>query len=342
QAAMDSGVATRPIQDMDAYREQLGATVYRTGMVMRPVFATAKQKQARIVFAEGEDERVLRAAQFVLQEKIAKPIIVGRPSVVDMRLQKIGSKLKAGTDFEIVDPEDDARYHRYWQAYQEIGARDGVTPEAAKAAMRKFNTLIGAMLVHLGDADGMICGMIDTFHSHLKFIEQVLGRAKGAEHFAAMNLLMLPGRNLFVCDTYVNELPSAEQLADMTIQAAAEIERFGIAPKAALLSNSNFGSAPSASSRRMAEARKLIVERAPNLEVDGEMHGDAALSELIRKQAFPGTTLSGEANLLILPNIDAANIAYNLLKTAAGNNIAIGPILLGAAQPVHVLTESAT
>ncbi|KVT29334.1 malic enzyme [Burkholderia ubonensis] len=342
QAAMDSGVATRPIQDMDAYREQLGTTVYRTGMVMRPVFATAKKAAARIVFAEGEDERVLRAAQFVLQEKIAKPIIVGRPSVVEMRLQKIGSKLKAGVDFEIVNPEDDTRYHRYWQAYHEIGARDGVTPEVAKAALRKFNTLIGAMLVHLGDADGMICGMIDTYHSHLKFIEQVLGRAKGAEHFAAMNLLMLPGRNLFLCDTYVNEVPSAEQLADMTIQAAAEIERFGITPKAALLSNSNFGSAPSATSRRMAEARKLIVERAPHLEVDGEMHGDAALSEAIRKAAFPGTTLAGEANLLIMPNVEAANIAYNLLKMVGGEGVTVGPLLLGASKPVHILTPAAT
>lgn len=342
QAAMDSGVATRPILDMDAYREQLGATVYRTGMVMRPVFATAKKKQARIVFAEGEDERVLRAAQFVLQEKIAKPIIVGRPSVVEMRLQKIGSKLKAGVDFEIVNPEDDTRYHRYWQAYHEIGARDGVTPEVAKAALRKFNTLIGAMLVHLGDADGMICGMIDTYHSHLKFIEQVLGRAKDAEHYAAMNLLMLPGRNLFLCDTYVNEQPSAEQLADMTIQAAAEIERFGITPKAALLSNSNFGSVPSASSRRMAEARKLIVARAPSLEVDGEMHGDAALSEAVRKAAFPGTTLSGEANLLIMPNVEAANIAYNLLKMVGGEGVTVGPFLLGAAKPVHILTPAAT
>ncbi|WP_369054448.1 NADP-dependent malic enzyme [Burkholderia gladioli] len=342
QAAMDSGVATRPIADMDAYREQLGATVYRTGMVMRPVFTAAKAKEARIVFAEGEDERVLRAAQFVLQEKIAKPIIIGRPAVVEMRLKKIGSKLRAGTDFEIVDPEDDPRYQQCWQAYHELGARDGATPEVAKAALRKANTLIGAILVHLGDADGMICGMIDTYHSHLKYVEQVLGRAPGAEHLAAMNLLMLPGRNLFVCDTYVNELPSAEQLADMTIQAAAEIERFGITPKAALLSNSNFGSAPSASSRRMAEARKLIAQRAPQLEVDGEMHGDAALSEVVRKAAFPGTTLSGEANLLIMPNVEAANIAYNLLKMVGGDGVTVGPFLLGAAKPVHILTPAAT
>ncbi len=342
QAAMDSGVATRPIQDMDAYREQLGATVYRTGMVMRPVFATAKQKAARIVFAEGEDERVLRAAQFVLTEKIARPIVIGRPAVIEMRLKKMGSKLKAGTDFEVVNPEDDPRYQRSWQLYHEIGAREGVTPEMAKAAMRKFNTLIGAILVRLGDADGMICGLIDTYHDHLKFIDQVLGRAEQAEHFAAMNLLMLPGRNLFICDTYVNELPSAEQLADMAILAAREIERFGIVPKIALLSNSNFGSSPSSSSQRMAAARRLIAARAPELEVDGEMHGDAALSEAVRKQAFPGTTLTGEANLLIMPNVEAANITYNLLKMVGGEGVTVGPFLLGAAKPVHILTPAAT
>jgi malate dehydrogenase (oxaloacetate-decarboxylating)(NADP+) len=342
QAAMDSGVATRPIQDMDAYREQLGATVYRTGMVMRPVFAAAKQTAARIVFAEGEDERVLRAAQFVLTEKIAKPIIVGRPAVVDMRLKKIGSRLKAGVDFEVVNPEDDPRYQQCWQAYHELGAREGVTPEIAKAALRKFNTLIGAVLVRLGDADGMICGLIDTYHSHLKYVDQVLGRSSSAEHYAAMNLLMLPGRNLFICDTYVNEVPSAEQLADMAILAASEIERFGIVPKIALLSSSNFGSSRTASSQRMAAARKLIAERAPQLEVDGEMHGDAALSEIVRKQSFPGTTLTGEANLLLMPNVEAANIAYNLLKMVGGEGVTVGPFLLGAAKPVHILTPAAT
>jgi malate dehydrogenase (oxaloacetate-decarboxylating)(NADP+) len=311
-------------------------------MVMRPVFAAAKQKAARIVFAEGEDERVLRAAQFVLTEGIAKPIIIGRPAVIEMRLKKMGSKLKGGVDFDIVNPEDDPRYQQCWQAYHEIGAREGVTPDVAKAAMRKFNTLIGAILVHLGYADGMICGLIDTYHSHLKFIDQVLGRAAQAEHYAAMNLLMLPGRNLFICDTYVNEVPSAEQLADMAVLAAREIERFGIAPKIALLSNSNFGSTPSASSQRMAAARKLIAARAPELEVDGEMHGDAALSEAIRKQSFPGTTLTGEANLLIMPNVEAANITYNLLKMVGGEGVTVGPLLLGAAKPVHILTPAAT
>ncbi|MPW22296.1 NADP-dependent malic enzyme [Paraburkholderia sp. CNPSo 3157] len=342
QAAMDSGVATRPIQDMDAYREQLGATVYRSGMVMRPVFAAAKAQPARIVFAEGEDERVLRAAQFVLLEKIAKPILVGRPGVIEMRLKKIGSKLKCGEDFEVVNPEDDPRYQTSWQAYHEIGARSGVTPEVAKAAMRKFNTLIGAILVHLGDADGMICGLIDTYHEHLKYVEQVLGKAEHVDNFAAMNLLMLPGRNLFISDTYVNEVPTAEQLADMTILAAREIEKFGIVPKVALLSNSNFGSIPSATSARMSAARKLIAERAPHLEVDGEMHGDAALSEAVRKAAFPGTTLTGEANLLIMPNVEAANITYNLLKMIGGEGVTVGPFLLGASKPVHILTPAAT
>jgi malate dehydrogenase (oxaloacetate-decarboxylating)(NADP+) len=342
QAAMDSGVATRPIKDMDAYREELGTTVYRTGMVMRPVFAAAKSQPARIVFAEGEDERVLRAAQFVLLEKIAKPILIGRPSVIEMRLKKMGSKLKCGEDFVIVNPEDDPRYQQCWQAYHEIGAREGVTPEVAKAALRKFNTLIGSILVRLGEADGMICGMIGQYDTHLKFIDQVLGKAPNVANFAAMNLLMLPGRNLFICDTYVNETPTAEQLADMTMLAAGEIEKFGITPKVALLSNSNFGSAPSASSQRMAAARKLIVERAPHLEIDGEMHGDAALSEVVRKAAFPGTTLSGEANLLIMPNVEAANIAYNLLKMVGGEGVTVGPFLLGAEKPVHILTSAAT
>jgi malate dehydrogenase (oxaloacetate-decarboxylating)(NADP+) len=339
---MDSGVATRPIQDMDAYRETLGATVYRTGMVMRPVFQAAKAAPARIVFAEGEDERVLRAAQFVLLEKIAKPIIVGRPAVVEMRLKKMGSKLKAGTDFEIVNPEDDPRYQKSWQEYHTISAREGVTPESAKAALRKFNTLIGAILVRMGDADGMICGLIDTYHDHLKFVEQVLGKAKGVENFAAMNLLMLPGRNLFISDTYVNEVPTPQQLADMTILAASEIEKFGIQPKVALVSNSNFGSVQSASSERMADARKLIAERAPELEIDGEMHGDAALSEAVRKASFPGTTLHGEANLLIMPNVEAANITYNLLKMVSGEGVTVGPILLGTDKPVHILTPAAT
>jgi malate dehydrogenase (oxaloacetate-decarboxylating)(NADP+) len=241
-----------------------------------------------------------------------------------------------------VNPEDDPRYQKSWQAYHEIAARQGVTPESAKAALRKFNTLIGAILVHTGDADGMICGLIDTYQDHLKFIDQVLGKAEGANNFAAMNLLMLQGRNLFISDTYVNEMPTPEQLADMTILAAREIERFGIQPKVALVSNSNFGSVQSASSKRMADARKLIAERAPELEIDGEMHGDAALSEAVRKASFPGTTLHGEANLLIMPNVEAANITYNLLKMVSGEGVTVGPFLLGASKPVHILTPAAT
>ncbi|BAO90650.1 NADP-dependent malic enzyme [Caballeronia cordobensis] len=342
QAAMDSGVATRPIKDMDAYRETLGATVYRTGMVMRPVFAAARQAQARIVFAEGEDERILRAAQFVLTERLARPIIVGRPAIVVMRLARIGSKLEAGKDFEIVDPENDKRYPQYWQEYHRLGARDGVTPDSAKAAMRKFNTLVGAMLVRFGDADGMICGLEDAYHSHLRFIDLILGRAERAGNYAAMNLLMLPGRNLFITDTYVNETPTAEELAETTLLAAREIQRFGIQPKVALLSHSNFGSVRSRSAERMAAACELLARKAPELEVDGEMHGDAALSETIRKASFPEAKFSGEANLLVMPNVEAANIAYNLLKVVSGDGVTVGPFLLGASHPVHILTPAAT
>ncbi|MGI4983671.1 MAG: NADP-dependent malic enzyme [Janthinobacterium lividum] len=342
QAAMDSGVATLPIDDFDAYRERLAATVYRSGMVMRPVFTAARANPARIVFAEGEDERVLRAAQYVLAEKVARPILVGRPAVIAMRLQKLGSKLRVGEDVEIVDPEDDSRYQQCWQAYHDLAAREGVTPDVAKAALRKFNTLIGAMLVRLGDADGMICGMIDSYHSHLRFIEQVLGRADGARNFAAMNLLMLPGRNLFICDTYVNEVPTSEQLADMAILAARQIERFGMTPKVALLSNSNFGSVPSASAKRMAQARELIAAREPTLAVEGEMQGDAALSETIRQAAYPASRFKGEANLLLMPNVEAANIAYNLLKMTGGEGVTVGPFLLGATHQAHILTPAAT
>ncbi len=342
KAAMDSGVATLPIDDFDAYREKLASTVYRTGMVMRPVFAAAKAAQARIVFAEGEDERVLRAAQYVLGDHIAKPIIIGRPAVIEMRLKKLGLKMRAGEDFDLVDPEDDPRFQQCWQLYHEIGAREGVTPEVAKASLRKFNTLIAAILVRLGEADGMICGMIDSYHSHLKFIDQVLGRAEDVKHFAAMNLLMLPGRNLFISDTYVNEVPTAEQLADMAVLAARQIERFGMTPKVALLSNSNFGSVPSASAKRMAAARELIAAREPSLQVEGEMHGDAALSQAIRQAAYPASKLQGEANLLLMPNVEAANIAYNLLKMTGGEGVTVGPFLLGATHQAHILTPAAT
>ncbi|KAG0085970.1 hypothetical protein BGZ92_008562 [Podila epicladia] len=341
QAAMDSGVATCPIEDMESYREQLENRANRSTMVMRPVFAAAKSKPARIVFAEGEDERVLRAAQTILQEKIAHPILIGRPAVIDARLQKMGSTL-AQSGFEVVNPEEDARYTRCWTLYHELGARDGVTPEVARGALRHANTLIGSMLLRIGDAQGLICGLVGGYHDHLKYINQVIGVAKGAEDFAAMNLLMLPNRNLFICDTYVHECPTAEQIASMAILAAREVERFGVTPKVALLSHSNFGSIPSASARKMAQARALIAQRAPGLEVEGEVQGDAALSEIIRKAAFPASTFAGEANLLIMPNVEAANIAYNLLKVTSSDGVAVGPFLLGAAQSAHILTPAAT
>ncbi|UDG81836.1 NADP-dependent malic enzyme [Candidatus Vallotia cooleyia] len=341
QAAIDSHVATRPILDMETYREQLTTMVYRTGMVMRPVFSAAKASNARIIFAEGEDERVLHAAQFMLTERIGRPIIVGRPAVVEMRLKKMSSKLRVGYDFEIVDLDNDALYNQCWQAYHELKCGKEI-PEVTQSSIRNSNTLLSAILVRLGNADGMVCGLIKSFHSHLKYIDYILGLAGNAKYYAAMNLLMLPGRNLFICDTYVNEIPSAEQLADMAILAAREVEKFGIVPKIALLSNSNFGIVPTASSQRMARARALIAERAAHLEVDGEMHGDAALSEVIRRKAMPSTTLSGEANLLIMPNIEAANITYNLLKMIGGEGVTVGPFLLGAAKAVHILTPAST
>lgn len=342
QAAMDSGVARRPIEDMEAYRQKLISLVYHSGQLMRPLILQAKSAPKRIIYADGEDERVLRAVQTVVDEKIARPILVGRPSVIEMRLKRFGLRLKAGSDFEVVDPEDDARFTETWSAYYKIQGRHGVTPDIAKAMVRKHNTLIGVMLMHRGDADGMLCGVASRFDNQLQYVEEVIGLKPGVQTYAAMNVLMLPTQTLFICDTHVNEDPSAEQIADMTIQAAAEVRRFGIVPKIALLSHSNFGSRITASSRKMAQARQILAERAPELEIDGEMHADSALSESIRLKAFPDSTLSGPANLLITPNLDTGNITYNMLKMTGSNGVAMGPILLGAARPVHVLTTSAT
>lgn len=342
QAAMDSGVATRPIEDMDAYRSQLMSFIYHSGQLMRPLYKQAKSAPKRVVFADGEDERVLHAAQTVIDEKLAYPILVGRPSVINMRIEKLGLRLINGKNIEIVNPEDDDRFNETWQAYYKLKARDGVTPNIAKAMVRKHNTLIGVMLMERGDADAMICGVSSKFDNQLKYVEEVIGLKPGAQTFAAMNVLMLPDETLFICDTHVNENPSAEQIADITIQAAEEMIRFGITPKIALLSHSNFGSRPSESSRKMARAREIIAERAPLLEVDGEMHADSALSEKIRLNAFPDSTLKGRANLLIMPNLDTGNITYNMLKMTGSNGIAMGPVLLGAAKPVHILTTSAT
>lgn len=342
QAAMDSGVARRPIEDMEAYRQKLISLVYHSGQLMRPLIVQAKSAPKRIIYADGEDERVLRAVQTVVDENIAHPILIGRPAVIDMRLKRFGLRLTAGKDFEIVDPEDDERFTETWSAYYKLQARNGVTPDIAKAMVRKHNTLIGVMLMHRGDADGMLCGVASRFDNQLQYVREVIGLKPEAQTYAAMNVLMLPTQTLFICDTHVNEDPTAEQIADMTIQAAAEVRRFGIVPKIALLSHSNFGSRSTASSRKMAQARNIIAQRAPELEVDGEMHADAALSESIRLKAFPDSTLSGPANLLITPNLDTGNITYNILKMTGSNGVAMGPILLGAARPVHVLTTSAT
>jgi malate dehydrogenase (oxaloacetate-decarboxylating)(NADP+) len=345
KAAEDSGVATRPITDLEAYAESLQQFVYRSGTFMKPLFQIAKATPAemkRIVYAEGEEERILRAVQVVVDEKLARPILVGRPAVLTARIEKFGLRLKLGEHFDVINPDFDERYRDYWQTYFEMTNRRGVTQEWAKLEMRRRHTLIGAMMIHKGDADGMICGTFGTTNLHLHYIDQVLGQLPGANVYAAMNFVIMPDRQLALVDTHVNENPTAEQLAEITILAAAEMERFGIQPRAALLSHSNFGSANSESAKKMRAALALVQQKAPGLEVDGEMHGDAALDTKLRSKIMPNTSLKDDANLLVMPNMDAANISYNLLKTAAGNGIAIGPVLLGCAKPVHILTPSAT
>jgi len=342
RAAMQSGVATRPMADFDAYGERLQQFVYQSGLIMKPVFSAAKSAPKRIVYCEGEDERVLRAAQVVVDEGIARPTLVGRPDVIEMRLKRHGLRLKARKDFELVDPNDDPRYRDYSAAYHELAGRRGVTPALARLEMRRRYTLIGAMLVHKGEVDAMLCGMVGRYASHLRFVDHVIGLRSGVKNYAAMNMLLLPKRTVFICDTYVNYDPTAEQIAEMTVLAAEEIRRFGIAPKVALLSHSGFGAADTPTAIKMRRALALIGDAAPDLEIDGEMHGDAAISEEIRTNLFPGSRLKGEANLLVMPTLDAANIAFNLLKTAAGDGITVGPILLGCAGSVHILTPSAT
>ena len=343
RAAIDSGVATRPIADFDAYRAQLEQFVYHSGSFMKPIFSSAKMaRRNRIVYAEGEDERVLRAVQVVLDEKLARPILVGRPAVIARRIERYGLRMKPGVDVEVINPDLDDRYREFWTEYWQLAERKGVTAQYAKIEMRRRLTLIGAMLVRKGLADGLICGTFGTHALHLHYVDQVIGRRPGATVYAAMNTLMLPNRQLTLVDTHVNVAPTAEQLCEITMMAAEELQRFGILPKVALLSHSNFGTSSSPSAVMMRETLALLRERAPHLEVDGEMHGDAALDAQYRHGLMPRSTLSGEANLLVMPTIEAANIAYNLLKTTAGNNIAIGPVLLGAARPVHILTPSAT
>jgi malate dehydrogenase (oxaloacetate-decarboxylating)(NADP+) len=342
RAAAESGVATRPITDLAAYRDTLAQHVYQTGMFMRPVFEAAKARPARVVYAEGEDERVLRAVQVVKDEGLAQPILVGRPAVVQMRIERAGLRLKPGVDFELVNPEDDPRYRACWEDYHRLMGRDGVSPEAAKAALRRSNTLISAMLLRRGDADAMLCGLVGRFDAHFEHVKTVIGAGRPTGTLATMNAIMLEQHTLFIADTFVNEEPSAEQLAEIALMAAEEVQRFGLPAKVAFLSHSMYGSSTRPSARRMRAARDLFVQRAPHIECDGEMHGDAALSEAIRRAALPETSLSGAANLLVLPNIDAANILFNVLKVTGGRNVTVGPILLGAAAPAHILTPSAT
>ena len=345
QAAAESGVATRPIADMEAYRQSLDRFVYQTGMVMRPVFhaaRTADPRRKRVAYAEGEDERVLRAAQVALDEHLATPILIGRPAVIEARIKKAGLRIKLGRDVENVNPEDDPRFRQYWETYHQLMARNGVSPEAAKAMVRRSTTTIGALMVRLGDADALLCGTLGRFDAHLEHIRGIIGIQPGEPCLATLNAIMLDNRSLFVTDTYVNEDPSAELLAEIAKMAAEEVRNFGLPPKVAFLSHSSFGSSKRASALKMRRARDLFREMAPGIECDGEMHGDAALSESVRAASVMESTLSGEANLLVCPNLDAANILFNVLKMTAGHGVTVGPILLGSAAPAHVLTPSAT
>jgi malate dehydrogenase (oxaloacetate-decarboxylating)(NADP+) len=344
KAAMDSGVATRPITDFDGYAQKLQQFVYHSGTFMQPVFAAARRvaEHTRIIFAEGEEERVLRAAQILVDEKLARPILIGRRAVIDKRIQKYGLRLKRDEHFTNVDPENDPRYREYWEEYRRAMGRHGVTAQYAKLELRRRTTLIAAMLVKKGEGDGIICGTISSSARHLKYVDRVLGKKPGTSVYGAMSALVLPGRQLFIVDTHVNLDPTAEELAEITLLAAEEVRNFGIEPKVALISHSNFGTSDAPSAVKMRRVLELVRARAPELEIDGEMHGDSALDEATRRTALPESTLTGSANLLVLPNLDAANISYNLLKTAAGQNVAIGPILLGCAAPVNILTPTVT
>ncbi len=345
QAAVDSGVAERPITDMDTYRAGLERFVYQTGMVMRPVYAAAKAAPAeskRVAYAEGEDERVLRAAQIALDDRVATPILIGRPAVIEQRIAKAGLRMRLGKDLECVNPEDDRRFRQYWETYHGLMARNGVTVEAAKAMVRRSSTVIAALMVRLGDADAMLCGTVGRFDAHLDNIRDVIGIDPNAPGYATLNAIMLPERTLFVTDTYVNDDPSAELLAAIAKMAADEVHNFGLPPKVAFVSHSNFGSSKRPSALKMRQARELFRQLAPHIECDGEMHGDNALSAVLRAQAVPDSTLEGEANLLVCPSLDAANILFNVLKITVGHGVTVGPMLLGTAAPAHVLTPSAT
>ena len=346
KAAAESGVATRPIEDMEAYKETLSRFVYQTGMLMRPVINAAKtlpDAQKRVAYADGEDERALRAAQMAIDDKIAHPILIGRPAVIAARIEKAGLRMRLGQDVEVCNPEDDPRFRQYWEHYHQLMKRNGATPEVAKAAVRRSNTIIAALMVKLGDADAMICGLVGTYETHLERIHNILGHAPGATNYAALNALMTDRNGtLFIADTYVNEDPTAQQLADIAWMSVQEVQRFGIPPKVAFLSHSSYGSSKRASARKMREARDLFVAAHPEIECDGELHGDAALEPKIRNTYMADSTLTDSANLLICPNIDAANILYNVLKTTTSGGVTVGPILMGVAATAYILTPAAT
>ncbi len=341
RAAMESGVALRPIEDFDAYCEHLAQFVYRSGLVMKPVFTAAKRVLQRVIYTDGEDERILRAAQIALDEGLARPILVGRPEVIDVRARRIGLRMKLEEQVEIINPQSDPRYVTYWQTYHAMMQRSGVTPDTAKTVVRTNATIIGALAVRMGDADALIAGPTGRYHRHLEHIQNVLGRSPGVRDFSALSLLILPSGTLFLADTYVSEDPTAEELVEMTLLAAEQVRHFGTEPKVALLSHSAFGSADSENARKMRKAVALLQAEAPDLEVEGEMHGDAAMSEELRARTFPNSRLRGQANLLIFPNLDAANIAFNLLKST-GAGLSVGPILIGGAFSAHIVTPSVT
>ncbi len=342
KAAMDTGVATRPIQDFEAYKEKLAEFVYKTNLFMKPIFSQARKDPKRVVLAEGEEARVLHATQELITLGLAKPILIGRPAVIEMRLKKLGLQMRAGKDFEIVNNESDPRFKEYWNEYYNIMKRRGITQEQAQRAVISNTTVIGAIMVHRGEADAMICGTIGEYHEHFEVVEKLFGYREGVKAAGAMNALLLPSGNTFIADTYVNDDPSPEELAEITLLAAETVRRFGIEPKVALLSHSNYGSSNSKAACKMRATLEMVRERAPELEIDGEMHGDAALVESIRNDRMPDSPLKGSANILIMPNVEAARISYNLLRVSSSEGVTVGPVLMGVAKPVHVLTPIAS